>query len=126
MLKYIELKTGYADNGPAWIVRVTPSKSGRTIYFNGRALKAAGGRAVAGNYIDAETLEEYWVSGVKKDKCDRLRAAAGIVWIEQSAVALYLEQTGAAYLDSRRLQLIPDLEPTDPGAFVAVENRKSV
>jgi len=31
---YIELKTGYSDNGPAWIGRVRYSKSGRTIYFN--------------------------------------------------------------------------------------------
>src|SRR5262245_5530489 len=39
MLKYIELKSGYADNGPAWIANVSISKTGRTIYFNGRALK---------------------------------------------------------------------------------------
>lgn len=30
-LKYIELKTGYNDNGPAWIARVKVSKSGRGI-----------------------------------------------------------------------------------------------
>ncbi len=34
MLRYIELKSGYSDNGPAWIGYVTPSKTGRTIYFN--------------------------------------------------------------------------------------------
>ena len=28
MLKYIELKTGYNDDGPAWIGRVKASKSG--------------------------------------------------------------------------------------------------
>jgi hypothetical protein len=27
MLKYIELKTGHADNGPAWVARVKASKS---------------------------------------------------------------------------------------------------
>ena len=42
MLKYIELKTGYNDNGPAWIGRVKVSKSGCTLYFNGRALKREG------------------------------------------------------------------------------------
>ncbi len=36
MLRYIELKTGYNDNGPAWIGRVKLSGSGKTIYFNGR------------------------------------------------------------------------------------------
>jgi hypothetical protein len=38
MLKYIERKSGYRHNGPAWIRRVRSSRSGRTIYFNGRAL----------------------------------------------------------------------------------------
>lgn len=33
-LKYIELKTSYSDNGPAWIGYVEFSKSGQTIYFN--------------------------------------------------------------------------------------------
>ena len=33
-IKYIELKTGYADNGPAWIGNVKESKTGKTIYFN--------------------------------------------------------------------------------------------
>jgi hypothetical protein len=32
-IKYIELKTGYSDYGPAWIGRVKKSKSGKTIYF---------------------------------------------------------------------------------------------
>ena len=39
MLKYIELKSGYNDNGPAWIGRVQQSRTGRTVYFNGMALR---------------------------------------------------------------------------------------
>jgi hypothetical protein len=39
MIRYIELKSGYHDDGPAWIARVLVSKSGRTVYFNGKALK---------------------------------------------------------------------------------------
>ena len=38
MLKYIERKSGYRHNGSAWIGRVKSSRSGRTIYFKGRAL----------------------------------------------------------------------------------------
>jgi hypothetical protein len=38
LLRYVEFKTGRSDNGPAWIAYVTPSKSGRTSYFNGRDL----------------------------------------------------------------------------------------
>jgi len=38
MLKYIERKSGYRHNGSAWIGRVKLSRSGRAIYFKGRAL----------------------------------------------------------------------------------------
>ena len=54
VLKFIELKSGYNDNGPAWIARVKLSKSGRTIYFDGRALKQ-GGRGAPGNFFDRAT-----------------------------------------------------------------------
>jgi hypothetical protein len=30
VLRYIELKSGYSDNGPAWIAYVMESKTGRT------------------------------------------------------------------------------------------------
>ena len=39
MLHYIELRTGYRDNVPAWIGRVRMSRSGQTVYFNGKAFK---------------------------------------------------------------------------------------
>ncbi len=32
-LMYIELKTGYSDDGPAWIGYVKTSKSKKTIYL---------------------------------------------------------------------------------------------
>jgi len=38
MLRYVELKSGHSDDGSAWIGYVTSSKTGRTVYFNGRAL----------------------------------------------------------------------------------------
>jgi hypothetical protein len=62
VLKYLELKTGYSDNGPAWIAKVGVSKFGRTLYFNGKALKRGSG--ISGNHFDLETGEEYWVSNV--------------------------------------------------------------
>ena len=77
MLKYIERKTGYADNGPAWIARVRLSKSGRTVYFNGKALKRTGGQGIPGNHRDIETGDEYWVSGVKKRGVNRHWAGSG-------------------------------------------------
>lgn len=49
-LMYIELKSGYSDDGPAWIGYVKTSKTGKTIYFNDHAFqKTIGGGA---NYID--------------------------------------------------------------------------
>ena len=38
-LMYIELKTGYSDDGPAWIGYVKTSKTKKTIYFNDTLFK---------------------------------------------------------------------------------------
>ena len=54
-IRYIELKTGYNDNGPAWIGKVKESKSGKTIYFNDHAFQKHHG--AFSNYIDIETGE---------------------------------------------------------------------
>ena len=122
MLKYIELKAGHADNGPAWIARVSASRSGRTIYFSGKALRR--GNGVAGNHVDLETGEEYWVSGVKKDGRDRHWAGSGKIAIEASAVSEYLDFIGAAELDESRFVIIQDLPPTDLGRLHASENER--
>ena len=125
ILRYVELKTGHSDNGPAWIARVTTSKSGRTIYFNGRALLSAGGRASSGNYIDVESRDTYWVSGVKKNARDRHWAGGGIVWIETSAVAEYLATTGVSSLP-RHIQIVPDLPAGDPARSFGISESEGV
>jgi hypothetical protein len=64
----------HSDNGPAWIGYVTPSKTGWTLYFNGRGLMKRNGQRrgeSGGNYVDMETGESFWVSGVKKNGEDR-------------------------------------------------------
>ena len=86
VLKFVELKTGYSDDGPAWIAYVRVSRSMLTIYFNGRALK----RVERGRYRDVETGEVFWVSGVKKNGEDRHWAGSGKVMVEKSAVPEYL------------------------------------
>ena len=121
MLKYIELKTGYHDNGPAWVARVKTSKSGRTIYFNGRALKR--GAVGAGNFVDIETREVFWVSGVKRDGSDRHWAGSGKILVEAAAVEEYLATVGRAELDQSRFAVTHDIRDTDPRAFVALENK---
>ena len=39
-LRYVELKTGYHDDGPAWIGYVTASRSARTVYFQWSGVQA--------------------------------------------------------------------------------------
>ena len=122
MLKYIELKSGYDDNGPAWIGRVKFSKSGRTLYFNGRALKRA--RGAAGNYFDVTTGQIFWLSGVKRNSDDRHRAGSGKVLIEAAAVDEYLAIVGRTKLDTSRFEVTHEIRGTDPADFVEVENRQ--
>ena len=65
-LMYIELKTGYSDDGPAWIGYVKTSKSKKTIYFNDHAFQKNIGNYA--NYIDIENGDEYWISGLKRKR----------------------------------------------------------
>lgn len=121
MLKYIELKEGPLDRGPAWIARVTLSKSGRTVYFNGKALKQGTKKKIS-NYIDLESGDEYWVSGVKKEGTNRHWAGSGIIEIEESVVAEYLAIIGETKLDRSRFKVISDLPETDIQRLYHLEN----
>jgi hypothetical protein len=70
-IMYIEYK-GEGIVGPARIGRVTFSKTGKSIYYRGQHFKSLKGSGFKANYFDAETGEEYWVSGCKKDGTDAL------------------------------------------------------
>src|SRR5437764_7165205 len=116
LLKYIELKSGHSDNGPAWIGYVIPSKTGRTLYFNGRGLMKLKGQRrgeSGGNYIDMETGESYWVSGVKKNGQDRHWAGSGKVMVEAAAVVEYLRTIKATTLDTSRCEVTNSIRQTD-------------
>jgi len=65
-LMYIENRDGLIDGEHARIGCVRFSKSGRTLYYRGRSFFATGGRGIRGNFLDAATREEYWISGIKK------------------------------------------------------------
>lgn len=116
VLRYIELKSGHSDNGPAWIAYVEQSKTGRTLYFNGRGLMKFKGQRrgeAGGNYMDVETGESFWVSGVKKNGQDRHWAGSGKVLVEAAALAEYLKAIGAKTLDSSRCEVTNSIRPTD-------------
>ena len=84
-LRYVELKSGYDGDGPASISWVIFNRTGLTVYYRDRVLRRIHRGGVQGNYRDAETGEEYWVSGVKRDGQDRHWAGAGQVPIDQDA-----------------------------------------
>jgi hypothetical protein len=122
-IRYVELKTGYKDNGPAWFGRVQVSRSGQTVYFNGKAFKRRGGGA-SGNHYDIETGDVYWISGVKKGGGDRHWAGSGKITIEASAVDEYLEITGKKQLDLSRFLVSNAILATDPSKFHDLENER--
>ena len=125
MLKYIELKTGYNDNGPDWIGYVKKSKAGHTPYFNGRALRRSKKGGIQGNYYDVETREEFWVSGIKRNGQDRHWAGSGKICIEAAAIAEYLTIIGATKLPASKYEVFEQTLTTDVAKFHRLENERS-
>jgi hypothetical protein len=64
-LMYVENKDGLLDGARAWVGWAEFSKTGRTVYFHGRSLLAIAGGGTRGNYLDVDSGEEFWVTGVK-------------------------------------------------------------
>lgn len=69
-IMYIECKSG-GLNGKGRIGRVTFSKTGATLYYDGKSFQSLKG-GYKRNYFDVETGEDYWISGPKKSGGDRL------------------------------------------------------
>lgn len=110
---YIELKTGYSDDGPAWIGYVKTSKSRKTVYFNDRAFQKRTG--YYSNYEDVENGDKYWISGVKKRESNRHWAGRGKIIIDKRAVDWYLKFTGQKELPPNLFEKadIKDMFPTE-------------
>lgn len=85
-IMYVECKASGDHRGGAKICRVTFSKSGSTLYSGGRVLKRNKGGGVQGNYFDANSGLEYWVSGPKKNGKDRHWVGGGPVRIAPDVV----------------------------------------
>ena len=116
-LKYIELKSGYSDNGPAWIGKVKFSKSGKTVYFNGNAFKGNG----HGNCMNVETREVFWITGIKKNGKNRHWAGSGKIMIDRNVVNDYLRIINSEKLDLTKFEIV-DIEETNMQKFVDIEN----
>lgn len=70
-IMYIEDKSE-GLNGPARIARVTLSKSGQSLHYDGRTFRRLGGAGFKANYFDVESGDQFWISGPRKDGLDRL------------------------------------------------------
>lgn len=86
---YVECKSTKGDYGRARICRVTFSHSGRTIYYGGLKLQRSTQTVCGGNYVDANSGLEYWVSGPKRSGKDRHWAGGGDVRIDPDVVDEY-------------------------------------
>ena len=51
---------------------VIDTKTGKTLYYQGQAFQSLKGRGYKSNYFDVATGDEYWISGVRNDRQDRL------------------------------------------------------
>ncbi|MHB1422712.1 MAG: 1-deoxy-D-xylulose-5-phosphate synthase [Gemmataceae bacterium] len=76
---YIEQKTDdegnlpLDDKGPAIVAKVSFSRTGKTIYCDGKTYRRLEGGGWFGNYRCEEDGNEYWISGVKMDGSNRLK-----------------------------------------------------
>ncbi len=88
-LIYVELKSDFSDDGPAWIGKGLFTCTRRTLYFNGKTFKKKPGDGA--NYSDIKTGEGYWVSGVRKNGKDRNATGSGMIAVDESVLKEYLE-----------------------------------
>lgn len=87
-LMFVESYTGGNHNGPAWIGRGYFSKSGKTMYFDGKSISIHG--------YEIGTGDRYWISGVKKNGQDRHKYGPATlkVMIDETVVEEYLHFRG--------------------------------
>lgn len=76
-IMYIENKSAQPPGqkgvqGPARIGRVEFSKTGKSLYYNGRTFQSLKGYGKKANYFDIENHDQYWISGPRKDGEDGL------------------------------------------------------
>ncbi len=83
-IMYIESKSG--ENtliGDARIGRVTFSKTGKSVHYNGKTYQTLSGSGFKANYFETETGDYFWISGCKKDGSDRLYGERLPIYIDE-------------------------------------------
>lgn len=82
---YLENKDGLIAGADARIGWVTFSKSGKSVYYQGKEFARLSGGGIRGNYYDVDTGDEYWISGVKKSGSNTHASASAKVVIDEDA-----------------------------------------
>ena len=70
-IMYIEDKSGGLV-GSCRIGRVTFSKTGATLTYDGRSFRSLKGVGYKANYFDVQTGQHFWISGPRRDGTDGL------------------------------------------------------
>ncbi|CAN7368284.1 1-deoxy-D-xylulose-5-phosphate synthase [Acidovorax sp. Leaf78] len=87
-IMYIENKAG-GLSGAARIGRVSFSRTGATVYYQGKAFQSLKGKGFKANYFEEESGDHYWISGPKKNGRDRLYASRVPVTVDEDASVEY-------------------------------------
>ncbi len=87
-IMYIEYK-GEGLTGEARIGRVTFSKTGKSVRYDGKTFHTLSGTGFKANYFDVLTGEHYWISGCKKDGGDRLYGERAPIYIDEDVRVEY-------------------------------------
>lgn len=117
-LLYVELKSGHNHDGPAWIGYGTFNRTGKTVYFNGKAYSKMSGSI--GNFYSGD--EEYWVTGIKQNAAHRHQHGRGKIFIDGDAVNEYQEYTRQDKLPKSKYEIV-SLDNTIPENYHIQSNK---
>jgi hypothetical protein len=87
-IMYLESKAEGLE-GQARIGRVYFSKTGKTLYYRGLQFRSLKGRGFKANYRELISGHEYWISGPRRDRDDRLYGGNRGVKIDDDVRAEY-------------------------------------
>jgi hypothetical protein len=95
-IMYIEDKSSGLE-GEARIGRVYFSKTGKTLYYRNRRFQSLKGNGFKSNYFDMDNGDEFWISGPRKDRNDRLYGGQDGVEIDEDVREEYFELMKKGY-----------------------------
>jgi hypothetical protein len=119
-LIYVEKSNGSNHDGDAWIGKCSYSKTGLSIYFDGKAFKKS--RNFSSNYYDLDSGEEYWISGIKKDGSNRHKFGKGLINIDKSVIDEYLTIIGESNLSKTKFNVVELINIPNKELATEIEN----